>query len=365
MPIYKDEQNGTWYVQFGYTDWNGTYRTMKKRGFNTRKEAVKWESEARLSVNGNTEMTFEVFVKTQYLPYITKRVKESTMQTKMNIVNKHILPYFGKRKIGEIDTKDIIKWHDTILETIDEKTGRPYKPVYLKTIHNQITAIFNYAVRFYGLPKNPAALVGNLGSDTDVNTNCWSVEQMRKFSAYMQRYPRYFYFFEVALWTAAREGEILALTPRDINWEEKTLSISKTYYMLNGEEHVTSPKTRTSNRIVPLPDFLVEELREYMKLLYDIGPDDRLFNLSKGQVTRVLKTAAKKLGLPEIRVHDLRHSALTAMLGANIPPHVVSTIAGHANMTILNRYTHVLPEDERHVADVMNRLATDEEKKEA
>ena len=97
----------------------------------------------------------------------------------------------------------------------------------------------------------------------------------------------------------------------------------------------------------------------------DIGPDDRLFNLSKGQVTRVLKTAAKKLGLPEIRVHDLRHSALTAMLGANIPPHVVSTIAGHANMTILNRYTHVLPEDERHVADVMNRLATDEEKKEA
>ena len=182
MPIYKEENSETWYVQFGYTDWNGAYRTMKKRGFKTKKEAVRWESEARLSVNGNTEMAFEVFVNTQYLPYISKRVKESTMQTKMNIVNKHILPYFRKRKIGEIDTKDIIKWHDIILETIDEKTGRKYKPVYLKTIHNQLTAIFNYAVRFYGLSKNPAALVGNLGSDTDVNTNCWSIEQMKRFS---------------------------------------------------------------------------------------------------------------------------------------------------------------------------------------
>lgn len=364
MPIYKDEQKGTWFVQFGYKDWKGIYRTMKKRGFLTRKEAVKWESMARLSVNGNTEMAFEVFVNTQYLPYISRRVKESTRQTKLNIVNRHILPHFGKRKIGEIDTKDVIRWHDTIMESIDEKTGRKYKPVYLKTIHNQLTAIFNYAVRFYGLQKNPAALVGNLGSDTDVKTSCWSVEQMRRFSAYMQQFPRYFYFFEVALWTAAREGEILALSPRDINWEEKTLSITKTYCMLNGEEHITSPKTRTSNRVIPLPDFLVEELREYMNLLYDIGPDDRLFNLSKGQVTRMLKRAAKDLGLPEIRVHDIRHSALTAMLGAHVPPHVVSRIAGHSNMQILNRYTHVLPEDERNVAAVMNGLATEQEKKE-
>ena len=143
MPIYKEENSETWYVQFGYTDWNGAYRTMKKRGFKTKKEAVRWESEARLSVNGNTEMAFEVFVNTQYLPYISKRVKESTMQTKMNIVNKHILPYFRKRKIGEIDTKDIIKWHDIILETIDEKTGRKYKPC---TLRQSIISLLRYLI---------------------------------------------------------------------------------------------------------------------------------------------------------------------------------------------------------------------------
>ena len=347
MPIYKDEHNGTWFVQFSYTDWTGSYKTVKKRGFKTRKEAVKWESEARLSVEGNTDMTFRVFVETQYLPYITKRVKESTMQTKMNILNKHILPYFGDRVLKEIDTKDIIKWHDTLLEVVDEKTKKKYKPVFLKTVH-------------------PAALVGNLGSDTDIKTNCWSLEQMKAFSKYMQQYPRYFYYFELLLWLGIREGEGLALTPRDINWEEKTLSISKTYYVLNGEEHITSPKTRTSNRIIPLPDFLVEELREYMKLLYDVGPDDRLFCLSKSKVTMMLKKAARDLGLPEIRVHDLRHSSLTAMLGssARIPPHVVAKLAGHSSMQILNRYTHVLPEDERNVAITMNILAMDEKGKE-
>lgn len=366
MPIYKDEHNGTWFVQFSYTDWTGSYKSVKKRGFKTRKEAVKWESEARLSVEGNTDMTFRVFVETQYLPYITKRVKESTMQTKMNILNKHILPYFGDRVLKEIDTKDIIKWHDTLLEVVDEKTKKKYKPVFLKTVHNQLTACFNHAVRFFGLPRNPAALVGNLGSDTDIKTNCWSLEQMKAFSKYMQQYPRYFYYFELLLWLGIREGEGLALTPRDINWEEKTLSISKTYYVLNGEEHITSPKTRTSNRIIPLPDFLVEELREYMKLLYDVGPDDRLFCLSKSKVTMMLKKAARDLGLPEIRVHDLRHSSLTAMLGssARIPPHVVAKLAGHSSMQILNRYTHVLPEDERNVAITMNILAMDEKGKE-
>ena len=363
MPIYKDEHNGTWFVQFSYTDWTGSYKTVKKRGFKTRKEAVRWESESRLSVEGNTDMTFRVFVETQYLPYITKRVKESTMQTKMNILTKHVLPYFGDRVLKEIDTKDIIKWHDTLIETVDEKTGQKYKPVYLKTVHNQITAIFNYALRFFGLPRNPAALVGNLGSDTDIKTNCWSLEQMKAFSNYMRQYPRYFYYFELLLWLGIREGEGLALTPRDINWEEKTLSITKTYYRLHGEEKVTTPKTRTSNRVIPLPDFLVEELKEYMKLIYDVGPDDRLFCLDKSNVTRMLKNAARELGLPEIRVHDLRHSSLTAMLGSDgrIPPHIVSKIAGHANLQILNRYTHVLPDDEKYVADVMNKLAADKD----
>ena len=73
------------------------------------------------------------------------RIKENTLMTKQNIFYHHIVPYLGEIKLDEITPKDIIHWQNQVMK------DNNYKQTYLKTIHNQLSALFNYAVRFYGL----------------------------------------------------------------------------------------------------------------------------------------------------------------------------------------------------------------------
>ena len=106
-------------------------------------------------------MTFSSFVEL-YSKDMKSRIKENTWHTKEHILRTKVLPYFGTRKINEIQPKDVIAWQNEMINHRDEN-GKPFSPVYLKTLHNQLSAIFNHAVRFYNLKQNPAAKVGNMG----------------------------------------------------------------------------------------------------------------------------------------------------------------------------------------------------------
>ena len=108
-------------------------------------------------------MSFVAFVEI-YTADLKARLKESTWQTKEHIIQTKIIPYFGKRKINEITTKDVIAWQNELLAYRDEN-HKPYSQTYLKTLHNQLSSIFNHAVRFYDLRCNPAAKAGNMGSE--------------------------------------------------------------------------------------------------------------------------------------------------------------------------------------------------------
>ena len=94
--------------------------------------------------------------------------------------------------------------------------------------------------------------------------------------------PLSFYAFEVLYWTGVREGELLALTPADFDFENNTMRINKNYQKVKGREIITSPKTKKSNRVVKIPQFLADEIKDYMKCFYDLKPDQRLFFKSKG-----------------------------------------------------------------------------------
>lgn len=103
------------------------------------------------------------------------------------------------------------------------------------------------------------------------------------------------------------KAELLALTYYDINLEEKTISINKSYQRLKGKDVITQPKTPKSIRVITMPDFLVEEFREYYSHLYGIMKNERLFCFTKWYMEHNLVNGIKKSGVKRIRLHDLRH----------------------------------------------------------
>ena len=151
MSIHKDNATGKWRVVYRYTDWTGETHQSSKRGFPTKREAQMWERELLLKKEAKLDMTFESFYEI-YVEDMQNRIRDNTWGTKTNIARTKILPYFGKRKIGEIEPRDIIAWQNELL-AIRQPNGKPYSASYLQKIHSQLSAIFNHAVNFYHLPS--------------------------------------------------------------------------------------------------------------------------------------------------------------------------------------------------------------------
>ena len=152
MGAYKDK-NGTWYAQFRFTNWKGEPDRKTKRGFATKREALDWERDFLTQSSGNLEMTFEAFYEL-YKKNMKERIKLSTWNMKESVIEGKILPYFKRKRMCDIKPRDVVEWQNTLIKNGTEN-GEPYSPVYLKTIHNQLSAIFNHAVKFYDLPSNP------------------------------------------------------------------------------------------------------------------------------------------------------------------------------------------------------------------
>ena len=305
MPVFKNEDNGTWYVMARYVNWKGERKQKCKRGFATKREAQEWERMFKLQTSSDLDMSFEAFTEL-YINDVKNRLKENTWLTKEHIIRTKILPYFGKLKISEISTKEIIAWQNEMLAYRDEKK-KPYSQTYLKTLHNQLSAIFNHAVRYYELRSNPAAKVGNMGSEEHKEMLFWTKEEYKKFSFEMMDKPVSFYAFEMLYWCGIREGELLALTPADFNFDKETVTINKSYQRLKGQDVITSPKTKKSNRTIKMPQFLCEEMKEYLGMIYGLKKKDRIFTVTKSYLHHEMDRGAKAVGVKRIRSHDLRH----------------------------------------------------------
>ena len=278
MPVFKNEGNGTWYVMAWYKDWTGARKQKCKRGFATKCEAQEWERSFQMQTSSDMDMTFSAFAEL-YERDMRPRLKENSWLTKENIIQKKILHYFGQRKISEITTKDVIAWKNELLAFRDENR-KPYSQTYLKTLHNQLSTIFNHAVRFYNLHSNPAAKAGNMGTEERKEMLFWTKEEYQKFAYAMMDKPLSYYAFEMLYWCGVREGELSALTPADFDFEKGAVKISKSYQRLHGEDVITSPKTKKSNRTIKMPKFLCEEMQDYLGMLYGVKKKDRIFTVT-------------------------------------------------------------------------------------
>ena len=360
MPAYKEKDRNSWTSKFQYKNWEGKKKWVTKRGFTTKREALQHERDFLARQSGNLDMTFADFVKV-YREDRGSRLKESTQAMKGNIIDTKLLPYFGTKCMRDITTKDIMIWQNKMLNYRDPETEKPYSKSYLKTIHNQLSAIFNHAVRYYKLSENPARTVGNMGSEKGITMKYWTREEYLRFSEYMMDDPAGYYYFQILYWCGLREGEALALTKEDFDFTKNTVSVTKTFQHLKGKDVITEPKTPKSNRVVQMPVFLVEEIQEYLKTLYDLQPGDRIFPLCKSYLYRKMEQGCKEQGLQRIRVHDLRHSHVSLLIHMGYNAVAIAERMGHESIDITYRYAHLFPTIQSQMAADLNVLNGGEE----
>ena len=352
MAAFKNTDNGTWYAMFRYTDWKGERKQKCKRGFATKREALDWEREFLRQKQADVDMTFESFV-ALYEKDIKPRLKENTWLTKESIIQKKILPYFKVRKLSEINAKDVIDWQNEIRE-IKDKNGKTYSLTYLKTVHNQLSAIFNHAIRYYGLQANPAAKAGNMGTEERKEMLFWTKDEYLRFADAMMDKPLSYYAFEMLYWCGIREGELLALTAADFDFTGETVSINKSYQRLKGRDVVTTPKTKKSNRIIKMPQFLCEEMQDYLKMLYGAEQDDRIFPVSKHYLKHEMERGCKATGVKRIRIHDIRHSHVSLLIDMGFSALAIADRVGHESIDITYRYAHLFPSRQSEMAEKLD-----------
>ena len=324
--------------------------SLQNAGSRLREMLEAWLQNFLVMEQSDFNMLFEDFVKIYYADMET-RLREHTMRTKKYIIDLKVLPYFGKIKMNEIKAADICRWQNELL-----KQG--YAPTYLKTINNQVSAIFNYAVKYYDLPNNPCRKAGSIGKSRADEMQFWTQEEFEKFAEAIMDKQQSYMAFTTLFWTGLRLGELLALTPGDFNFEKKTLRINKLYQRLEGKDVITDPKTPKSNRIIVMPDFLTIEMEDFIKSIYGIKMDDRIFTISKSYLHHEMDRGAKLAGVKRIRIHGLRHSHISLLINLGFSALAIGERVGHEAVDITYHYAHLFPTVQ---TDMAAQLATERE----
>ena len=355
MPAYKDEKTGKWFAKFYYTNWQGIKKQKWKRGFATKKEALGFERDFLEKQSANPDMTFQNLYEI-YMEDMAARLKQSTLLTKKAVLQTHILPFFSSKPINEIKASDVRRWQAKLMSSPNN-----YSQTYLKKINTELNSIINYAKRFYDLNTNPCGKAGTIGKAKAEEMDYWTYDEYIAFREGVKDKPLSYICFEVLYWTGMREGELLALSLADIDFDNKTISINRTYLRIEGKDVFTSPKTRKSKRKIPIPDFLCQELSDYIQSRYMLDADERLFPVTKSYLSHEMIRGCKNTGVKKIRIHDIRHSHASLLINQGCDALMLADKLGHEKVsTTLNTYSHLFPHKQQELVHSLESLqATD------
>jgi integrase len=348
MPVYKYEERGTWYCSFYYDDWTGQRKRKKKEGFKTQREAKAFERDFLNKSKANNTMTFKSLVE-HYLEDCKTRLKPTTYQVKQYAIASKIAPYFNDMVISDISVTAVRKWQNDLL-------NKDFTPTYVHKINGDLSAIMNFAVKYHGLAFNPVARCGSIGKAKADTMQFWTLEEFNQFIAAVKK-PEFKLLFELLFYTGIREGEALALTLNDFNFNTRELSIEKSLATVNGKTIIQTPKTAKSIRKIAIPDFLCNDVREYIKTIYGYKPGQRIFLTNKHTIAHEMARICKASGVKKIRVHDIRHSHASLLIELGFPILLISERLGHENInTTLQTYSHLYPNKQSEVADKLQNL---------
>lgn len=354
----QNNENKLWSVRFRVLGDTGQ-QNKRLSGYKTKKEAqaayvefmstyISPETDPR-----KYDLTLEQLY-TAYFEHSKARLKESTVYDIERNYKKHVQPVFGSKKIKDISKQDILKWQASL-------NSADYKYKFKVKIRSLFSSILRFGVMYYDLPYNVVSQVESFrNKDIKTEMQIWSREEFTRFILVITDDLLYKTFFEFLYLTGCRKGEVLALNWNDIDFNKKTLSISKslTKKIVGIPYLITTPKNRASVRKILLPDNLIANLAAYKKSLSTPLPTDFIFGgklpLAENTIVRRLVQYCNISNVKVIRIHDFRHSHASLLISMGESIVMVAKRLGHSNIEqTLNTYSHLMPNQE---AEMIGRL---------
>lgn len=367
MPVYKDERAKTnkWYFAINYKE-NGKYKKMLRRGFKTKKEAEAAMIEAQNALNKGTyvepsKTLYADFMK-NWLKDKETTVKKSTLETYAYLVNSFIIPHLGQTELSKITPRQIQTLYN------DLKTSNRLSDENIRKIHTIINESLNKAFKWEMIVRNPATLV-EAPKVAKKEIEVWNEEEIHRFLSFAKG-SRYYAAFLLALTTGMRQGEILGLRWKDIDEENRTISVVQTLSH-KGKILSVGAKTASGNRQISIDEVTLNQLLP-LKLKYK---EEKMANrpiyqdhdlvirtsigtpVSPRNLLRSFYSIIEKAQVKKIRFHDLRHTHASLMLKQGVNPKIVAERLGHANVKItLDTYSHLLPNLQKETADEFGKM---------
>ena len=355
MPSYKYQTKSghtLWFCAF-YTKDTITGKNVKKKksGFQTKRDADEWERNY-LQMRANLPSVSFRSVADAYLEDAAHLLKPHTLYARRLMLARYLLPAFGDQVVGDITPAAI----RSFLLSLDGKMSRSY----LATTRALLSTIFSFCTRYYGLPNNPVRSVGKLPAKTKSPDalHFWTPEQFARFIL-SGLYPEHIAIFSVLFWTGMRLGECQALTRKDVDLDNATISISKTVSYVPPRRFVIQPpKTQAAVRTITIPHRLVAILEDWFRIKIMKSDSDLIFKIRyQANLNELFRLHAKRAGLPIIRIHDLRHSHASMLVDMGFPPIVIRDRLGHKDIqTTLNIYSHLYPHQGQDIADALDKI---------
>ena len=328
----------------------------RKSGYKTRQEAQ--DALPQVTKEYDTNITIKELAKDYINRHCELHCKESTKEVYLSYLKVNLRDISIKKaksiKKREIENL-IINW---------KKQGFVNKSINSMLIFLQ--SLYNYGIEQNLLNENPVSRIKKLPPDKK-KIRFLTEEEIKLFLLKAKELtPDYYALFYTAIFTGMRRGELLALEWNDINFQAKTINISKQVY----RNRLSDTKTYTSTRIINISDSLVKVLQDYKsksKVLNKIvfcnkqGKYLHPYNMSKTYFKRVLKKVSDELdyqnSVNELRFHDLRHTYATYLLSRNVPVKYVQEQLGHASSRVtLDTYGHVMPSVKSKAINILDEL---------
>jgi integrase len=341
-------------VDMGRDPGTGRRKQQWHNGYRTKREAERAMTEImgrleRSEYVAPSKVTVERFLTEKWLPSVKTTVRPSTFAIYRAVANGHVLPYIGDKRLQQLHPADL----DALYATLTE---RGLAPKTVRNVHSLMRSALRDAVTWGNVTRNVASLAKPPRvTRTDMRT--WNAHELRAFLDHVAD-DRLFAAWLLLATTGMRRGEALGLHWRDVSLDRARLSVRQALVLVGNEPALQEPKTAKGRRSIPLPPETVAALKahrvaqaqEQLALGPDYATSDLVFRRIDGKwvhptaLSRRFEALVRQTSLPEIRLHDLRHTFATLALQEGVAVKVVSEMLGHASVTITyDTYSHVIP----------------------